>query len=366
MTTRHHGDTRPFRLGFLTHVHGHGKPSGQVYAELLDTIQAAEELGFDGVFLAQHHFQTDLSRLPSPLVVLAAAAARTSRIALGTAISTIPLEDPLRLAEDVAVLDELSGGRVQLGLGTGRANLAAFDAFGVPPEQIDDRYDAGVQLLHDATEGRPLRGTSLTLQPAVPGLRGRLWQATARVDKAEQAARAGDGLLIGTFSHRPEDDQLPLIRAYLDAYPDAGPGGGPVGGHGGGPRIGAVRAVFPGVSRASALADLGRGLRLFREKIGASPYAEVVAGLDDAALAARLNVHYGTPEQVVDGLRADPALFGYIDWFLPVVQHEASAPADDIARLELLATRIAPALGWSPAAGAVQKVATDAVRQVPA
>lgn len=332
-------DPKPFKLGFLTHVNGVGKAAPQVYSELLDTIQAAEDLGFDGAFLAQHHFQPQFSRLPSPLVLLAAAAARTHRIELGTGISTIPLEDPLRFAEDVAVLDSLSDGRVQLGLGTGLANIPAFEVFGVPLEEVDARYDAAVDLLHSATEGLPLRGTQLTLQPPAPGLRGRLWQSTSRPEKAARIARAGDGLLIGSFIHRPEDDQKPLIAAYLGAW--AG---------GGTPRIGAVRAVFPNSDRRAALEDLGRGLKLFREHVG---HHADIEGLDDAQLADRINVHYGSSEDVIAGLRADPALFGYLDYFIPVVQHEASSVDEDIRRLELVATEIAPAFGWSPAGARV-------------
>lgn len=327
----------PFKLGFLSHVNGAGKPAAEVYAELLDEIQAAEDLGFDGVFLAQHHFGTDFRRLPSPLVLLAAAARRTTRIELGTAISTIAFGDPLRFAEDVAVLDELSAGRVQLGLGTGGANdPRSAGAFGFDPADADARYEEAVALLHDAIEGKPLRGTPLTLEPPAPELRGRIWQATSRIEKAERIARAGDGLFIGTFIHKPEEEQRPLIDAYLAAW--QGPGR---------PRIGAARAVFPAASRSAALDDLGRGLAVFREQV--REYVNLDE-LDDAALAARINVQYGTAEEIVDGLRADPALLGYVDYFFPVVQHEASSVDEEIRRLEIIATEIAPALGWKPAA----------------
>ncbi|GAA3300148.1 LLM class flavin-dependent oxidoreductase [Dactylosporangium vinaceum] len=325
----------PFKLGFLTHVHGYGKPATQVYAELLDTIAAAEDLGYDGVFLAQHHFRHDGARLPSPLVLLAAAARRTSRIELGTAVVTLPLEDPLRLAEDAAVLDGLSGGRVQLGLGTGGANAATYPAFGFANETLDERYDSGLAVVHGALAGAPIGESGLVLHPPAPGLRERVWQSTSRPDKAARIAAAGDGLLLGTFIHRPEAEQLPLIEAYRAAW--AGPGA---------PRIGATRAVFPGASRAAALADLGRGLKLFREQV--RPFADL-SGYDDEQLAERINVHYGTPADIVDSLRRDPALLGHAGYFFPVVQHEASSAADDIRRLEIIATQIAPELGWRPA-----------------
>jgi alkanesulfonate monooxygenase SsuD/methylene tetrahydromethanopterin reductase-like flavin-dependent oxidoreductase (luciferase family) len=325
---------RPFKLGFQTHVHGYGRPTDRVYADLLDTIAAAERFGFDGVFLAQHHFSHDGARLPSPLVLLAAAARRTSRIELGTAISTIPLEDPLRFAEDAAVLDNLSGGRVQLGLGTGGANAAAYPAFGFDAETLDERYDAALEVVHGAIEGKPVRGTELVLQPPAPDLRQRIWQSTSRPEKAERIARAGDGLFIGTFIHNPGDDQLPLIKAYRDAWAGTGD-----------PRIGAARAVFPGESREGALADLGRGLKLFRAQVAA--FVDL-SEYDDEQLAERINVHYGRTADVVESLRHDPALFGHVDYFFPVVQHEASSAAEDIARLEIIATQIAPEFGWRP------------------
>src|SRR5206468_4041257 len=78
---------------------------GRLYRDLVERFAAAEELGYESGWVAQHHFQPEHGRLPAPLVLLAAAADRTSRIRLGTAVTVLPLEDPLRLAEDVLVLD---------------------------------------------------------------------------------------------------------------------------------------------------------------------------------------------------------------------------------------------------------------------
>lgn len=343
MTTRNHGDARPFRLGFLSHGNGYDATIEQTYAGILDTIEAADRLGYDAAFLAQHHFGHDSGRLPSPLVLLAAAAQRTRTIHLGTGISTVPLEDPLRFAEDLAVLDALSGGRVEPGLGSAKANIPAFPAFGVPFAEAEERYDAAIALLHTALEGGPIRDSGLRLQPEAPGLRRRLWQATSQPEKAERIARAGDGLLIGTFHHRPDDEQRRLVEAYLGAWDERHA-------HGTEPRIGAVRAIFPAEDRAAALADLSPGLARFRAEIAAGPLADTIDGLDDHALAERINIHYGSVDEVVESLRADEALLGIVDLVIPVVQHEASTPAEEIRRLEIIATQIAPRLGWAPAA----------------
>src|SRR5258705_7384872 len=111
-------DVAPLRLGFLTHLHI-GDDAAHSYRLPLELFEIAEELGFDSGWVAQHHFLNGSGRLPSTLAFLAAAAERTSRIQLGTAIVILPLEDPLRVAEDAAVVDTISACRLQLGLGTG-------------------------------------------------------------------------------------------------------------------------------------------------------------------------------------------------------------------------------------------------------
>src|SRR5947207_98397 len=110
-------DDRPFRLGFMSHVSGHADPA-TVLEQTTRPFVIAEALGFDSVWVAQQHVGAECGHLPSPFVFLASVAARTSRVRLGTAVITLPLEDPVRTAEDAAVADLLSGGRIELGVGT--------------------------------------------------------------------------------------------------------------------------------------------------------------------------------------------------------------------------------------------------------
>ena len=106
------------------------QPAQDLYRKTLDQIVAAEKLGYDSVWVSEHHF-TDDGYLPSSLLFLAAVAARTTRIRLGTLILLLPLHHPLRVAEDAAVLDILSNGRVDLGVAAGY-RVEEFEAFEVP------------------------------------------------------------------------------------------------------------------------------------------------------------------------------------------------------------------------------------------
>jgi alkanesulfonate monooxygenase SsuD/methylene tetrahydromethanopterin reductase-like flavin-dependent oxidoreductase (luciferase family) len=240
----------------------------------------------------------------------------------------LPLEDPVRLAEDAAVLDTFSGGALELGLGTGGANHEAFGAFGLDPEHRRDLFDERLRTLRSALRGEPLPGGKV-LQPPVPKLAGRIWQSTSDNERAASIGRQGDGLLLGTAVHDPLTVQRPLAEAYRRASAR--------------PRFGIVRAVFPAKDRQTARDDLAPALDIHRQN-----FAELT-GLSTEDHLARINVHHGTPDEVIDGLRADPALLDYLNpdsWFLPVVQHELSTVDEDIDRLRAIATEIAPALGW--------------------
>jgi len=164
-----------FRLGFLTHVEGAGD-AGRIYRETLELFVAADELGFDVGWVAEHHFKPVVGRLPSLFPFLAAAAERTRHIRLGTSIVILPFEHPLRIAEDAAVVDTLSGGRLELGIGSG-GDPAEFAAFGLT---LDQRHTLTTDRLH--TLQRALRGEALgesgqQLQPPAPTLVNRLWQS---------------------------------------------------------------------------------------------------------------------------------------------------------------------------------------------
>src|SRR5688572_33477540 len=104
-------------------------PSADLYAETLDHIAAVEAMGIPMCWVTEHHFIDD-EYLPSCLTFAAAIAARTKTVTIGTAVILLPLQNALRVAEDAAVVDILSNGRLRLGLGLGY-KIEEFDAFGV-------------------------------------------------------------------------------------------------------------------------------------------------------------------------------------------------------------------------------------------
>ena len=123
----------PKRLGFFTRLLDQGSAQTR-YRLAAEQIRHAERLGFDSAWIAQHHFHEQEGGLPSPLVFLAHVAAQTDRIRLGTAIITLPMENPLRVAEDAAVLDLLTDGRLEVGFGSG-GTPTSFLPFGLTSEQ---------------------------------------------------------------------------------------------------------------------------------------------------------------------------------------------------------------------------------------
>jgi probable F420-dependent oxidoreductase len=129
------------------------RPWEEVYEETLSLAVDAEEQGFESVWLSEHHLTED-GYLPSLFPVLAAVAARTRRIRLGTAMVLASLTHPLRLAEDAAVTDLLSGGRLELGLSAGYRELE-FEALGVPRAHRGARTEETVEILRRAWSGEP-------------------------------------------------------------------------------------------------------------------------------------------------------------------------------------------------------------------
>jgi alkanesulfonate monooxygenase SsuD/methylene tetrahydromethanopterin reductase-like flavin-dependent oxidoreductase (luciferase family) len=160
-------------------------PWPEHYRRLVELVVRAEELGADAVWLTEHHFFAD-GYLPQPLVLASALAARTRRIRLGTAILIAPLRHPVHIAEEAAIVDQISGGRLELGLGAGWA-AEEFAAFGAPFEERFATLDSAVRDVRTALAERV---SPPPLQQPLP-----LWVGYQRPAGARRAGRLGVGLL---------------------------------------------------------------------------------------------------------------------------------------------------------------------------
>ncbi|QEN15680.1 LLM class flavin-dependent oxidoreductase [Mycobacterium sp. ELW1] len=367
---------KQFTLGFFTQVPSAAdRPARRTYDELIDSIVAAEDIGYDSVWIGQHHFSPEDGGVPSPLVVLAAAAARTTRIQLGTAVIALPFEHPIRLAEDLSVLDEISGGRVQVGLGGARGDLQAFNTFGVDFSARHELFDRNLDILHHLLEGRECTEFTHTrvvastpsqlsssdsvagqqasadiepkrLFPGVAGLRGRLWQTASSEDRARKIARNGNGLMIGAFHDHVIFHQLRFIVGYLEEWVTL---------HGNldDARVGAQRFVFHGDSVDAIADELGPHVASTQRTLDARfPQLGALSPKDYLRTVTRT----GTAADIVAQLRDDPALLGFVTDFFPTTGlfpsvRTGTAGADlNVERLRFFAEEIAPELGWKPAA----------------
>lgn len=178
-------------------------------------------MGFDSAWIAQHHFHEQEGGLPSPLVFLAHVAAQTDRIRLGTAIITLPMENPLRVAEDAAVLDLLTDGRLEVGFGSG-GTPTSFLPFGLTSEQRGAAFADHLHLIHSARRGDTLSHPDNRLYPPAPQLAERIWIATFSAEGAIRAGQAGHGLMLSRTQPRPPGEpRLPLDaiqNPIIDAY----------------------------------------------------------------------------------------------------------------------------------------------------
>lgn len=327
------------RLGFFTRLL-EDAPAADRYRFALEQIEQAERSGFASAWVAQHHFGEHEGGLPSPFVLLAAAAERTSRIALATGVVTLPIDDPLRVAEDAVVLDQLSGGRVQLGLATG-GTPSSFTAFGRESERRREIFAEHFEVLLDALGGRGIRGTASQIYPAAGDLGERIWQATFSADGGRRAGERGDGLLLSRTQPRPADApgaplhelQLPIIDAYRAALPD----GAPV-------RVLASRTalVVDPENRTRALELADAGLR----DLARSMFGLDTDGLLIDELVRITDTHVGTVDEVVASLAADETLHAATDVSFQV--HSIAATHELTLRsLQLLADEVAPRLGFA-------------------
>jgi luciferase family oxidoreductase group 1 len=182
-----------------------GRPSQEIFSRAIDISQAAESLGFRNIWLAEHHFST-YGYLPRPVQLATYIAAKTQTLRVGTAVIVVPLHHPLVIAEEIATLDLLAGGRVDIGLGRGYQHYE-FERLGLELDSARTRWEESVDIILKALQGEPFsyagklfRIPETTIfpqplqQPHPP-----IWVTAQSPESVEATVRRGFNLLTGGF-----------------------------------------------------------------------------------------------------------------------------------------------------------------------
>ena len=212
-------------LNFFEHPAG-GKTEHRVFQEQLETLRVAEDLGFDYLWAPEHHF-TEYGFCASPLLTLAAMATVTTRIRLASGVVVLPFNDPVRIAEESAMVDLMSNGRLELGVGRGFQPVE-FRGFGVDPAQSSEIFDEALQIIERAwtRETVAFAGKHFTIeehvvrpkplqQPHPP-----IWLAAVTAPSFELAGTRGYNLLstlVPGFHHALNVEYLHTYRRALRA-----------------------------------------------------------------------------------------------------------------------------------------------------
>lgn len=338
------------RIGFLSFGHyqdvrGSATPTAkEALVQSIELAEAAEEIGVDVAAVRVHHF---VRQLASPFPLLAAMAARTSRIELGTGVIDMRYENPLSMAEQAAAADLISAGRLQLGVSRGSPEpaLRGWEAFGHVPR--DGESDADLARRHtdvfraavagdDVAESDPtMTGWShrLSVEPHSPGLGDRIWWGSGSRATAVWTGQQGMNLMSSTLL--TEDTgvsfdrlQAEQIEMYRQAWAEAG--------HTREPRVSISRSVIP------ITTDEDR--RYFGVRAQADGGDQV--GLLDGVQSRFGKSYIGEPDVIAEQLAADAAVQA-ADTVLLTVPNQLGVDYNT-RLLQTVADHVAPAFGWVP------------------
>ena len=293
-------------FGIFDHIERRDEPLDLLYEGRLRLLESADAAGFFCYHLAEHH-GTPLGMAPSPGIFLAAAAQRTRKIHLGPLVYLLPLYNPLRLAEEICMLDQLSGGRIELGVGRG---VSPFELayFGVPFLESREVFDEALELIVTAlrNERVSFRGERHRVRDYPMALRPKqcpnppFWYATSNPEQAAYAGRrgmhlvgAGPATLVGRSAesfraawkehHRGPDSINPQIEE---------------------PRVGAVRHCYVAPTDAEALATARPAYKIFYDNLQKlwRDFSTVETHFTDDLDVARKHeaAIVGSPERVAD------------------------------------------------------------------
>jgi alkanesulfonate monooxygenase SsuD/methylene tetrahydromethanopterin reductase-like flavin-dependent oxidoreductase (luciferase family) len=334
--------TQPLsKLGFLTIGLFDGDDPRPGHESTLEVIQLGEQLGFDSAWVRHRHLQYGIS---SPIAILAAASQRTSRIELGTAVIPLGWENPLRLAEDLATVDVLSGGRLNPGVSVGppmRWDDVRMSLYPDTAEIEDFSYERVERLL------RFIRGESASsfsgtqgievfsdrVQPHSSGLAGRMWYGGASLRSAQWAGEHGMNLLASSVVRAEESEDFAEIQlSHIQTFRAHHPAGAKA-------RVSQGLVVIP-----TDTATVEQRAKYERYAEARTPRTASPQGPARMMFAVDL---VGSSEQIADRLYAHAAFreVEEVAFALPF-----SFDHDDYVQiLTDIATRLGPTLGWRPA-----------------
>ena len=325
-----------------------GVDEAQAFDDSLAQVTVAEDLGYDAVWLAELHFQKERSVLSSPLVVGATIAGRTKRVKIGFAVQVLPLIHPLRLAEDVATLDQVSKGRLDFGVG--RSGLPGhYTGFNIPYEESQERFDETLEILLKAWteerftyEGKYFQFRDVCAIPKPyqkphPPLR------VAATSEESYAAVGRRGLPIFLAVRTSSISELErYVGAYHAAWREAG--------HPGRGEVAAILPVYVADTERRAREETEASAMHFYRSVGeallAGPRHEVGERLRGMSFDQVLKdfAVYGTPERVADRLEELRRAIGFTK--LAVWMNVGSRIPQErvLASMRLFAERVTPRL----------------------
>jgi alkanesulfonate monooxygenase SsuD/methylene tetrahydromethanopterin reductase-like flavin-dependent oxidoreductase (luciferase family) len=337
------------KIGFLSF--GHWTPSTQsrtqsaadALLQSIDLAVEAERLGLDGAYFRVHHFARQLA---SPFPLLAAVAAKTRTIEIGTAVIDMRYENPHYMAEDAGAADLISAGRLQLGISRGSPEqvIEGWRYFGYHPSGSENDAEMGrrhAEEFLDLLRGkgfaqpnpRPMFANPpglLRLEPYSEGLRDRIWWGAATNATAIWAAKLGMNLQSSTLKFDETGEpfhiqQAAQIRAFRAAWKEAG--------HARSPRISVSRSIFALVDNRDR-AYFGRG----------GQEEDKVGFLDENTRAIFGRSYAAEPDVLVEQLRRDEAI-AEADTLLLTIPNQLGVEYNAHV-VEAILTTVAPALGW--------------------
>lgn len=315
--------------------------AGDSMLQAIDLAQGMDDLGVNGVSFRVHHFARQQA---APMPLLAAIAARTQRIEVGTGVIDMRYENPLMFAEEAASVDLISGGRLALGVSRGSPEtvVRGYEAFGYTgsddPRGADiarDHFDLFLRAIDG--EGLAERdphspfggGTGLQrIEPHSPGLRSRVWWGAGTIATAEWAGRTGVNLMSSTLLTEADGTPFDLLQAQqLDAFRAAWRDAG----HAGEPRTSVSRSIFPIVTDED------------RAYFGGSAGSDQI-GIIDGIRSTFGKTYAAEPDVLVEQLQNDAAVQS-ADTLLLTIPSQLGVDFN-LRLVESFATHVAPALGW--------------------